>query len=91
MFGNQSYLTGRTPCTIICLQARFSALVVANTRRTAALCAAPGALALFALELLRDQAESALRLVKAYDESSLGLAEVRVIHMLTVLFLLAAY
>jgi hypothetical protein len=58
------------------LQARFSALVVANTRRTAALCAAPGALALFALELLRDQAESALRLVKAYDESSLGLAEV---------------
>jgi len=39
----------------------FFTLALATTRRTARLCAAPGALAIWALESLKDQAEAALR------------------------------
>lgn len=40
---------------------RFFALALASTRRTARLCAAPEALAIWALETLKEQAEAALR------------------------------
>ncbi|GAX82742.1 hypothetical protein CEUSTIGMA_g10168.t1 [Chlamydomonas eustigma] len=60
------------------LQACFSRLAIANTRRTALLCGRPQPLSYFALEILRDQAEQALRLVQKYDSSTLGLADLLV-------------
>ena len=57
------------------LQASFSRLALVNTRRTALLSSRPQPLSYFALEILREQLEQALRLVQNYDKSTLGLTD----------------
>lgn len=61
-----------------CPQATFSHLAIASTRRTALLCSRPQPLSYWALEILRDKAEQALKLVQKWDNSTLGLADLLV-------------
>jgi hypothetical protein len=60
------------------LQYVFFDLALANTRRTEHMCRHPEGLAVWALEILKDMAEQALKYVKEYDAGELGLAEVGV-------------
>lgn len=58
------------------MQEVFFYLALRNTRRTARLCGAPEMLACWALEILKEQAEAALKFVNDYDAGSLGLADI---------------
>lgn len=57
------------------MQEAFFYLALTNTRRVARLAAAPEGLACWALELVRDAAEAALKFVQDWDSSSLGLGQ----------------
>ena len=58
------------------LQEAFFYLALTNTRRVARLCSSPDGLACWALEILKDAAEGALKFVQDYDTSALGLGQV---------------
>lgn len=60
----------------LCIQEAFFYLALTNTRRVARLASSPEGLACWALEILKDAAEGALKFVQDYDTSALGLGQV---------------
>jgi hypothetical protein len=63
-------------CHDMCLQEAFFYLALTNTRRVSRLASSPEGLACWALEIVKEAAESALKLVQDYDTSALGLGQV---------------
>jgi hypothetical protein len=61
---------------LLCLQEAFFYLALTNTRRVSRLASSPEALACWALEIVKEAAESALKFVQDYDTSALGLGQV---------------
>jgi hypothetical protein len=63
-------------CCHFRLQEAFFYLALTNTRRVSRLASSPEALACWALEIVKEAAESALKFVQDYDTSALGLGQV---------------